>query len=203
MALRRAPRPSASPRLRLGAGALAVTAAITVAATGCTSQRITPQTETVSTAGAAAVAAAANSASCPSTQPQSLTSNVSGLATELEPLAATKVLLCVYSPQTDSADAGSTSASSASSAPTAVTVTQALAISSLQNGLNALTAPPTQPVNCPNDTGAAVLGIFTDGQQVTEVLMSTTGCPQATNGEKDGWVGGSNFISILSGLLKS
>jgi hypothetical protein len=146
------------------------------------------------------VAAAANSASCPSTQPQSLTSNVSGLATELEPLAATKVLLCVYSPQTDSADAGS---ASASSSPTAVTITQALAISSLQNGLNALTAPPTQPVNCPNDTGAAVLGIFTDGQQVTEVLMSTTGCPQATNGEKNGWVGGSDFISILSGLLKS
>lgn len=200
MTLRRAPRPSAAPRLRLGAGALAVTAAITVAATGCTSQRINPQNVAVASAGASAVAAAANSASCPSTQPQSLTSNVSGLATELEPLAATKVLLCVYSPQTDSADAGS---ASASSSPTAVTITQALAISSLQNGLNALTAPPTQPVNCPNDTGAAVLGIFTDGQQVTEVLMSTTGCPQATNGEKNGWVGGSDFISILSGLLKS
>jgi hypothetical protein len=200
MTLRRAPRPSAAPRLRLGAGALAVTAAITVAASGCTSQRITPQNVTVASAGASAVAAAVNSATCPSTQPQSLTSNVSGLATELEPLAATKVLLCVYSPQTDSADAGS---ASAPSAPTAVTLTQALAISSLQNGLNALTAPPTQRVNCPNDTGAAVLGIFTDGQQVTEVLMSTTGCPQATNGEKNGWVGGSDFISILSGLLKS
>lgn len=200
MTLRRAPRPSAAPRLRLGAGALAVTAAITVAAGGCTSQRITPQNVTVASAGASAVAAAVNSATCPSTQPQSLTSNVSGLATELEPLAATKVLLCVYSPQTDSADSGS---ASAPSAPTAVTLTQALAISSLQNGLNALTAPPTQRVNCPNDTGAAVLGIFTDGQQVTEVLMSTTGCPQATNGEKNGWVGGSDFISILSGLLKS
>lgn len=200
MTLRRAPRPSAAPRLRLGAGALAVTAAITVAASGCTSQRITPQNVTVASAGASAVAAAVNSATCPSTQPQSLTSNVSGLATELEPLAATKVLLCVYSPQTDSADSGS---ASAPSAPTAVTLTQALAISSLQNGLNALTAPPTQRVNCPNDTGAAVLGIFTDGQQVTEVLMSTTGCPQATNGEKNGWVGGSDFISILSGLLKS
>lgn len=200
MTLRRAPRPAAAPRLRLGAGALAVTAAITVAATGCTSQRINPQTETVSSAGASAVAAAANSASCPSTQPQSLTSNVSGLATQLEPLAATKVLLCVYSPQTASADAGS---ASASSGPTAVTITQALAISSLQNGLNALTAPPTRAVNCPDDTGAAVLGIFTAGQQVTEVLMSTTGCPQATNGAKDGWVGSSDFISILSGLLKS
>lgn len=203
MILRQAHRPAGPPRfrqrIRVGAGALAVTAAITVAATGCASQRLNPQTETVSTVGASAAAAAANSATCPSTAPQSLTSNVSGLSAQLEPLAATKVLLCVYAPQTDSPSAAG---ASTSAAPTAVTITQSLVISSLQNGLNALAAPPTQPVNCPLDTGSVVLGIFTDGQQETEVLMHTTGCPTATNGEKVGWVGGSDFISILSGVLK-
>jgi hypothetical protein len=206
MNLRQAPRPAGPPllrpRIRLGAGALAVTAAITVAASGCTSQRINPQTETVSTVGASAAAAAANSATCPSTSPQSLTSNVSGLSTELEPLAATKVLLCVYPPQTTLPSSGSDSSASSPASPTAVTITQSLVISSLQNGLNALTAPPTRPISCPNDTGGVVLGIFTDGQQETEVLMHTTGCPTATNGEKIGWVGSSDFISILSGVLK-
>jgi hypothetical protein len=166
------------------------------------------QNETVSTASASAALAAVQSSTCPATAPQALTSNVSGLATQLEPLAATRVLLCVYpapmAGTSDSSDSSSSddSASASAPAPTAATLTDAAAISSLQNGLNKLATPPTAPVNCPNDTGAVVLGIFTDGQQVTEVLMTTTGCPEASNGQKTGWVGGSDFGTILSGVLK-
>jgi hypothetical protein len=184
---------------------------------GCTSQKLSPQTETVSTSNAAAAAAAsaAQNSSCPADKPTSLASNVSGLTTQLEPLDATRVLLCVYASQlnivssagdTSSSDTGSSdssSASASSAAPRAVTLTDASVISTLRSGLNALTAPPSAPVNCPNDTGAAVLGIFTNGSQETEVLMTTTGCAEVSNGQKTGWVGSSDFGSVLSAVLKA
>lgn len=198
---------------RTGAGALAAIAAAGLL-TGCASQKVTVQNETVSTASAAAALAAAQNSTCPDTPPQSLTSNVSGLSTKLEPLDATRVLLCVYGsrlqPATDgsgsssgSGDSGSSDSASASApAPTAVTLTNKSVISSLQNALNALTAPPTARVNCPADFGTSVLGIFTDGQQVTEILMTTSGCPEASNGQKTGWVGASDFGAILSAAIK-
>lgn len=205
---------------RTGTAALAATAvtALAAMASGCASQQINVQHETVSTASAAAALAEAQDAACPSTPPTSLISNVSGLRTKLEPLAATKVLLCVYgaravetvpstsdSSNADSSPAGdvaSATDSSSTAAPTPVTLTNADAIHSLQNALNALATPPTTRVNCPMDVGSAVLGIFTDGQQVTEVLMTTSGCPTATNGQKVGWVGASDFQQILSAALK-
>jgi hypothetical protein len=173
---------------------------------GCASQKVNAQTETVSTASAAAAASAAQTSTCPAAIPKTLSSNVSGLNTQLEPVDATKVLLCVYPSRLNVvASSGSSDTSSASAtpaAPTAVTLTDSGVISSLRGGLNALAAPPTTPVNCPNDTGGAVLGIFTNGTQETEVLMTTSGCPEASNGQKTGWVGASDFGSILSAVLK-
>jgi hypothetical protein len=198
----------------VGAGALAAAAVAMSVVSGCASQTLSPQTETVSTSNAAAAAAisAAQNSACPADKPASLASNVSGLSTQLVPLNATRVLLCVYASQlnvlssagsSDSSSSDSSSASASSAAPRAVTLTDASAISTLRSGLNALAAPPSKPVNCPNDTGAAVLGIFTDGSQVTEVLMTTTGCPEVSNGQKTGWVGSSDFSSVLSAVLKA
>jgi hypothetical protein len=56
-------------------------------------------------------------------------------------------------------------------------------------------------VSCPMDTGTDVLGIFTAGTQETEVLMQTSGCPLVGNGQKTGWVGETDFLSILSSVL--
>jgi hypothetical protein len=213
-------RHGARARTKAAAALAAVTAAGAVTLSGCASQTLKAQDETVATAGAgvAAALAAVQTSTCPATAPQALASNVGGLRTRLEPLDATKLLLCVYPPRTGddggsqsssgaagaSGSSGASGASDSSSAagPTAVTIDNVPVISSLQNALNALAAPPTEPVNCPNDTGAAVLGIFANGQQVTEVLMTTTGCPEATNGQKTGWVGASDFGAILSGALK-
>jgi hypothetical protein len=190
----------------VGAGALVAAAVATALVSGCASQKLGAQTETVSTASASAAASAAESSTCPATAPQTLASNVSGLSTQLVPFSATKVLLCVYPSRLNlgsSSGASDTSSGSASpGAPTAVTLTNAGVISSLENGLNALAAPPTTPVNCPNDNGSEVLGIFTNGSQESEVLMKTSGCPEATNGHKTGWVGASDFGSILSAVLK-
>jgi hypothetical protein len=203
----------------VGAGALAAAAVAMTVVSGCASQKLSPQTETVSTSNAAAAAAvvAAQTSSCPADKPTSLASNVSGLTTQLEPLDATRVLLCVYASQlnivssagasdstsSDTGSSDSSSASASSAAPRAVTLTDASAISTLRSGLNALAAPPSTPVNCPNDTGAAVLGIFTNGSQETEVLMTTTGCPEVSNGQKTGWVGSSDFGSVLSAVLRA
>lgn len=182
-----------------------VCAALTLALYGCASQRITPLDVTVSTGGVQQALTEAQSGTCPGTAPQTLASNVGGLFTQLEPLNATRVLLCVYPTQSsDPADSsGQSEGASAPPTPSSVTVTQTGAISGLQNALNALAAPPTAPVNCPLDTGASVLGIFTSGSQVTEVLIKTSGCPLVTDGPKVGWVGASDFISILSALLKT
>jgi hypothetical protein len=210
MTLRPAARPGVRSLLRTGVAAAAVAAAATATLAGCASQKVDVQNETVSTAGAAAASAMSDvqDGTCPDTPPTSLASDAAGLGGQLEPLAATKALLCVYPPKFQSAGESSASGDSGESAsasppaPTAVKLTDAAVVSSLRNGLNALTAPPTAPVNCPNDTGAVVLGIFTDGQSVTEVLMTTTGCPEASNGVKTGWVGSSDFIGILTGLVK-
>ena len=200
-------RPAVRSPLRMSVAAAAVAAAAAATLAGCASQKVDVQNETVSTASAGVAAALSDvqDGTCPDTPPKSLASDAAGLSSRLEPLAATKVLLCVYPPKFQSAGQSSDSSDSASAsppAPTAVTLTDAGVIGSLRNGLNALTAPPTARVNCPNDTGAVVLGIFTDGQSVTEVLMTTTGCPEASNGQKTGWVGASDFVGILNGLVK-
>lgn len=210
-AVRSAARPGAGSPFRMSVAAAAVAAAAATTLAGCASQKVDVQNETVSTAsaGVAAALSAVQDGTCPDTPPTSLASNAAGLSGQLEPLAATRALLCVYPPKfqtadqsSDSSSDSSDSASAAPPAPTAVTLTDAGVISSLRNSLNALAAPPTTPVHCPNDTGAVVLGVFADGQSVTEVLMTTTGCPEASNGQKTGWVGASDFVSILNGLVK-
>ncbi|MBR7838100.1 hypothetical protein KDL01_32810 [Actinospica durhamensis] len=211
-------------RASLGLAALALGAS-TLA--GCASQRLQNSPATVSTAGASAAAADALSTTCPSTAPTNLSSNASGLAAQLEPLTATRVLLCVYpaaspsesatdesptanptavpavsTPATSTAAASSAASPTASAkAPTAIVLTKTDQIDSLQRALNALTPPPTQPVSCPMDTGSSVLVIFTAGAQETEVLIQTSGCPLAANGQKTGWVGQTDFLSILSSLV--
>jgi len=185
-------------RASLGLAALALGAS---AISGCASQRLQNSSATVSTAGASAAAAAVQTDTCPGTAPQQLSSNVSGLSTQLEPLTATRVLLCVY-PAADPAESGGPASSAASpKAPTAIVLSQPGQISTLRNALNALTPPPTRPVSCPMDTGTSILGIFTAGAQETEVLMQTSGCPLVGNGEKTGWVGETDFLGILSSVL--
>jgi hypothetical protein len=189
----------------VGAGALAAAAVAAAAVSGCASQKLNTQTATVSTASAAAAVVAVQNSTCPATVPQTLASNVSGLSTQLEPLQATKVLLCVYPSHLNDSSGSSSSGSGDSASPSApkgVTLTDPTVISSLRNALNALATPPTSRVNCPNDTGSAVLGIFVNGQQATEILMTTSGCPVATNGQKTGWVGASDFAAVLSAALK-
>lgn len=174
---------------------------------GCAPQDPTMHSEPVSTQSAAGVVAEAQASSCPSTVPHTLTSNAAGLSTQLEPIVATRLLLCVYAtPDTaQSVQPGGSDESAApesSGAPASATITDASAISTMRNALNALTAPPTTPVNCPNDNGSSVLGVFSNGQQEVEVLMTTSGCPEASNGQRTGWVGASDFGNILGALLK-
>lgn len=181
--------------------------ALGAAVAGCQEQNPTAQTETVSTAGAAAVIAAAQASNCPSTAPKTLTSNAAGLGTRLQPIDATRLLLCVYA-ASDSVQPVQSSGSEDSAAPASSgashsdTITEETTIGTLSDALNALTAPPTRAVNCPNDIGSAVLGIFTNGQQEVEVLMTTSGCPEASNGQKTGWVGASDFGNVLAAVLK-
>lgn len=191
-------------RASIGLAALALGA---TALSGCASQRLQNSPATVSTEGASAAAVAAQSSTCPSTAPQDLSSNVSGLAEQLEPLAATRVLLCVY-PATDSSASGGADGSQSPDgsaagpkAPTSIVLSKPDQISTLQKALNALTPPPTQPVSCPMDSGGSILGIFTAGSQETEVLMQTSGCPLVGNGQKTGWVGQTDFLGVLSSLL--
>lgn len=185
-------------RASLGLAALALGAS---AISGCASQRLQNSTTTVSTAGASAAAAAVQTNTCPGTAPQQLSSNVSGLSTQLEPLTATQVLLCVYPAADPSGSDGSASAAASPKAPTAIVLSKPEQISTLQNALNALTPPPTQPVSCPMDTGTSILGIFTAGPQETEVLMQTSGCPLVGNGQRTGWVGQTDFLGLLSSIL--
>lgn len=190
-------------RASLGLAVLALGASTL---TGCASQRLQNSSATVSTAGASAAAVDAQTDTCPGTAPQNLSSNVGGLAEQLEPLAATRVLLCVY-PAADTAASGSDSPDDSDSpaaspkAPTAIVLSKPEQISTLQKALNALTPPPTQPVSCPMDTGGSILGIFTAGSQETEVLMQTSGCPLVGNGQKTGWVGQTDFLGVLTSLL--
>lgn len=184
--------------------------ALGAAVTGCQEQNAGAQSETVSTASAAAVIAAAQASNCPSVAPQTLTSNATGLGGELEPIDATRLLLCVYAGRdavqsvqsVQPSGSGQSAAPASSAVINSATVTDAGAINTLRNALNALTVPPTQRVNCPNDIGSAVLGIFTNGQQEVEVLMTTSGCPKASNGQKTGWVGASDFGDVLAAVLK-
>jgi hypothetical protein len=180
----------------LTAAALAATVA------GCASKNPNVQPESVSTASAAGAAAQAQGSTCPSTVPKTLSANVAGLGTKLQPLHATKVLLCVYLGHPEEMSSDSPSPAAAGSVSTHLTLTDAGVISALTGALNALGVPPTTPMNCPNDTGGSVLAIFTAGQQEVEVLMTTSGCQQATNGQKTGWVGASNFAQVLAAALK-
>lgn len=187
--------------------AAAGTLVLAAAVAGCQEQNPTGQTETVSTAGAAAVVVAAQASNCPSAAPKALTSNVAGLGAKLQPVDATRVLLCVYAePGTavsvQPGDSEESAAPASSGTPSSATITDATTIGTLSDALNALTPPPTRPVNCPNDTGSEVLGIFTNGQQEVEVLITTSGCPEASNGQKTGWVGASDFGGILAAVLK-
>lgn len=189
------------------ASAAVGTLALAAAVAGCEEQSPTARTETVSTAGAAAVIAAAQASNCPGTAPKTLTSDAPGLGAKLEPIDATRVLLCVYAgPDTvvavQSDGSGESAAPASSGASGSATVTDATTIGALGNALNALAPPPTRPVNCPNDIGSEVLGIFTNGQQEVEVLITTSGCPEASNGQKTGWVGASDFGNILAAVLK-
>jgi hypothetical protein len=185
-------------RVTLGLAALALGAS---AVAGCSSQRLQSSTATVSTAGASAAAAAAQDTTCPGTAPQTLSSNVDGLAEQLVPLTATKVLLCLYPAADPSASDSAAGASASPKAPTAIVLDKSAQITTLTNALNALTPPPTAKVSCPMDSGTDVLGIFTAGTQETEVLMQTSGCPLVGNGQKTGWVGQTDFLSILSSVL--
>ena len=190
---------------RRAAGAATALGAVALAAalTGCASKDVVAPAEPVSTAGASSAAAQAQGSSCPNTVPQTLSSNVGGLATQLQPLAATRALLCVYlGHSAEISSASPTPTAGGASISTHLTLTDPSAISNLSNALNALGVPPTTPENCPNDTGASVLAIFTAGRQEVEVLMTTSGCQQATNGQKTGWVGASNFAQVLSAVLK-
>lgn len=186
------------------AGVATVLTAVALAATltGCASKNGTVQPESVSTMGASSAAAQAQGSTCPNTVPKTLSSNVDGLATQLQPLAATKALLCVYLGHYDQVSSASPTPAGAATVSTHLTLTDPSAISSLSSALNALGVPPSAPENCPNDTGGAVLAIFTAGRQEVEVLMTTSGCQQATNGQKTGWVGASNFAEVLAAVLK-
>ncbi len=189
-------------RATLGLAALALGAGMIA---GCTTQEVQGSPETVSTAGAAQAAADVQSRACPSTAPTALSSNVDGLDTQLEPLTATKVLLCVY-PAAGPSDAVSGSADTAAASPkppTSIVLTNSGQINGLQRALNSLAPPPTTPVSCPMDSGTSVLGIFTAGTQETEVLVQTSGCPLAGNGAKTGWVGESDVLGLLSSVVAS
>jgi hypothetical protein len=189
-------------RRTVGAATALTAAALAAALTGCASKNENVQPEAVSTASAASAVAQAQGASCPGTVPKTLASNVAGLSTKLQPLDATKVLLCVYLGRTAEVSSASPTPAAAASASTHLTLTDAAVISSLSDALNALGVPPTRPMSCPNDTGGSVLAIFTAGQQEVEVLITTSGCQQATNGQKTGWVGASNFAQVLAAALK-
>lgn len=195
---------STPARRRRAAGAATVLTAVALAAalTGCASKTMNVQPESESTASAASAVAQAQGSSCPGAAPKTLSANVAGLSTKLQPLDATKVLLCVYLGRSAEVSSASPTPAAPASASTHLTLTDAAVVSSLSDALNALGVPPTTPVNCPNDTGGSVLAIFTAGQQEVEVLMTTSGCEQATNGQKTGWVGASNFAQVLAAALK-
>jgi hypothetical protein len=175
---------------------------LTAALAGCARQVLVARTETVSTANTAAAAAvaAARASDCPGTRPRTLTSNAPGLAAQLEPIDATRVLLCVYASL--SAQPGGPERSASPGASAEAVVTDVREINTLRDALNALAVPPARPVNCPNDNGSTVLGTFTNGRREVEVLMKTSGCLQATNGRKTGWVGASDFADVLAAVLK-
>lgn len=170
------------------------------AVAACGSERAVSTGAAAATSGAssAAAAAAADSGTCPATAPKTLQADVSDLTTTLEPLAATKVVLCAY-PGLNA----SPSAKGGSTAPTPVVLTNPVLIRSLQGALNGLSAPPSGGEFCPNDDGAAVLGTFVSGSQEVQVLMHTSGCRVVTNGVKTGWVGASDLLSVLGSAIKA
>jgi hypothetical protein len=146
------------------------------------------------TAPAPAASAALRSAladRCPAHTPGHPASDVDGTDTSLEPLAADRVLLCSYrGPTGTGALIGHT------------LVTDRQAVDRLRAALNKLGPVPKGTYNCPNDTGASVLAVFTDGVHEVQLVDRTTGCSTVTNGARTRWVGASTVDNSLYALLR-
>ncbi|MGW1864570.1 hypothetical protein ACWCPS_03290 [Streptomyces mauvecolor] len=152
-----------------------------VAAVGCATD---PAAEAHDRAALHAALEAVRTAHCPAAPPDVMI-NGGG---SLEPLVANRLLLCGYA-----------------HGPAATTgqalVTDKAVLDRLRTSLNKLGEAPIGPVNCPADTGAKVLEIFSDGRHVAELVEKLTGCQVVSDGNHDGRVGNSDVGTTVMGLL--
>lgn len=143
-------------------------------------------------AGSAAMGSAP-APSCPAQPPARPATDATGTGRSLEPVAADQVLLCDYNGPLNGPHPGALSGH--------VLITDSRIVGRLRSGLNALGARPAGTVNCPMDTGATLLAIFSDGVHQVQLLDRASGCQTVTNGSLTRWVGGSGVTATMRGLL--
>jgi hypothetical protein len=85
--------------------------------------------------------------------------------------------------------------------PAQARITSHAVIDRLRTILNGLRPPASGTYNCPNDTGGAVLEIFSAGEQAVEIDEPLTGCQFVTNGQRTGQAADSALRTTVLSLL--
>jgi hypothetical protein len=176
------------------AAVVAAGAALAVLVTGCGDQRAGTSPGTAPEPAVSAALGSVVADHCPARQPARPASDVAGLERSLEPLKADRLLLCGYGGRTGTARPGALNGHAL--------VTDPAVVERLRTGLDGLGPVPKGTYNCPDDTGATVLAVFTDGVHEVQLTDRTTGCSTVTNGVLTRWVGGSAVNATVRGLLR-
>ncbi|TKA06347.1 hypothetical protein [Actinacidiphila oryziradicis] len=168
------------------------TMAVVLAATACGAGQGSTHNGTSRPTGVVTVLKVMDASHCPSRRPQPTASNVSGLKDRLEPIAANRLLLCGY---------GGITSTGRPRPPAQARITSHAVIDRLRTILNGLRPPASGTYNCPNDTGGAVLEIFSAGEQAVEIDEPLTGCQFVTNGQRTGQAADSALRTTVLSLL--
>lgn len=132
-------------------------------------------------------------ATCPAHRPAKPASDAAGTSRSLEPLAADQVLLCGYDGPLNSPHPAALAGH--------LLVTDTRIVGALRAGFNGLGAVPKGRYSCPNDSGAIVVAVFSDGVHEVQLFDKVSGCPTVTNGSLTRWVGGSRVNTTVQDLL--
>jgi hypothetical protein len=161
---------------------------------GCGKEHVTQQTGTAPVTAVSTALRDVRGGTCPAGPPARPAGDAPGMTKALEPLAANRVLLCQYGSQTRAQVPARLSAHAL--------VTDPGTVRSLRASLAALGPVRKGSYNCPRDTGARVLAIFTDGTRAVELTDRISGCATVTNGSYTRWVGTSGVNDSVRRLLR-
>ncbi|MBR7832941.1 hypothetical protein KDL01_06690 [Actinospica durhamensis] len=162
--------------------------------------RMSSPTQTTRAVDVAAALKAVDTGTCPAKPPAREASDVTATADSLEPLAATRLLLCGY---VETVKAGKAGKNVVSTSVWSSLVTDPATLANLRGELNGLGGWGSGTSSCPPQSLGGALGIFTDdGKDVVELWDNVTGCAGVDNGLLDARVGTSDVNNeIIMKLL--